>query len=139
MTGTLGVSGYRLYMDGGNDGNFRVIYDGLNQPGVTEFSVTEQEHGISPGKLYRFKASGLNYNGEGELSDEAAIYVCLAPDNFPAPVYVSSTETTLTVQWIPPREVYGCPISKYELFRDTGSDDAVSVQVGGDIEPHVSS
>lgn len=28
------TSGYLLYMDGGNDGDFQLIYDGSGKPGV---------------------------------------------------------------------------------------------------------
>ena len=131
----IGVTGYRLYMDGGNDGSYRLVYEGANRPGVQAFRVTALDLGILPGRAYRFRASALNYNGEGALSDEATLYMCLPPRDFPAPEYVSSTETTLTLKWAAPRVSNGCPVYKYQLFRDTGAGDAVTVQEGGDIEP----
>ena len=36
---TIGASGYKLYMDGGNDGNFNLVYDGTNQPGILSASL----------------------------------------------------------------------------------------------------
>ena len=123
-------------MDGGDDGKFQLIFDGSNLPGVLQYSVAS---GILAGRAYRFKVSALNFNGEGDASTEELIYACLSPSNFSAPTYASSTETTLTIEWETPRVVNGCPINKYQLFRDTGADDAISVQVGADLEPHISS
>jgi hypothetical protein len=107
---SIAITGYRLYMDGGNDGKFRLIFDGENLPGVLQYRVTS---GILAGRAYRFKVSALNFNGEGEASAEALIYACLSPSNFSAPTYSSSTETSLTIEWETPRLVNGCPINKY--------------------------
>jgi hypothetical protein len=113
VAGVIADTGYLLYMDGGNDGDYRVLYNGTLQPGVLEYRVTGAEHGIAIGRAYRFRVSALNYNGEGTLSDEATLYMCLTPQDFPAPEYVSSTETTLTVKWCAPSSTSGCPIYKY--------------------------
>jgi hypothetical protein len=133
----IATTGYRLYMDGGNDGIFKLVHDGRDQPGILEFRVTSLEHQIQPGQAYRFAVAELNYNGEGARSDPATLHICLSPANFSAPTYVASTETTLTISWRAPNASNGCPITKYQLFRDTGSADAISVQVGGDLEPHI--
>jgi hypothetical protein len=101
--------------------------------------VTSAEHGIVVGRAYRFKVSALNFNGEGPTSAESLIHACLSPANFSAPRYVTSDETTLSVEWAAPNATNGCPIDKYQLFRDTGSGDAITTQVGGDLEPHVTS
>jgi hypothetical protein len=37
---TLPIYGYRLYSDLGLDGEFSLIFDGLNQPTITEYLVT---------------------------------------------------------------------------------------------------
>lgn len=131
---SIAITGYRLYMDGGNDGKFQLIFDGQNLPGVLQHRVTS---GILAGRVYRFKVSALNFNGEGDASTEELIYACLSPSNFSAPTYASSTETSLTIEWGAPRVVNGCPITKYQLFRDTGANDDISVQVGVDLEPHI--
>ena len=41
----------------------------------------------------------------------------------------------MTVKWCAPASINGCPVYKYQLFRDTGANDAITVQEGGDIEP----
>ncbi len=65
------------------------------------------------------------------------VHMCLSPAHFSAPTYVTSTETSLTVEWQAPRNSNGCPITKYQLFRDTGNDDSPTVQVGADLEPDI--
>jgi hypothetical protein len=50
----IATTGYRLYMDGGNDGSFRLVYDGAQLPGVLEQVLTPAEHGIEAGRAYRF-------------------------------------------------------------------------------------
>ena len=100
-------------MDGGNDGNYRLAYDGTLRPGILEYRLTSLEHGIRFGRAYRFQVSALNYNGEGARSEEATLFICLSPSDFSAPEYVGSTETTLTVKWNAPRIPNGCPIYKY--------------------------
>ena len=132
-SGIIAGTGYRLYMDGGNDGNFQVVYDGHGQPGTLEYAVTTATDSITVGWAYRFKVTALNFNGEGAASAESLIHACLSPANFSAPRYVSSSETALSVEWAAPNATNGCPIDKYQLFRDTGSADAITTQVGGDL------
>lgn len=131
----MATLGYMLYMDGGNDGDFRLIYNGTSSPGVLEYPVT----GLALGYVYRFKVSAVNFNGEGPESAEASIHACLAPSNFSEPLYVNATENDLTVSWSSPNLTNGCPIYKYQLFRDAGDtpDAAVSTQVGTDLGPQV--
>lgn len=73
------------------------------------------------------------------MSAEVLIYNCLSPSGFAAPLYVSSTESSLSVNWTAPTEVHSCPLYRYELFIDTGAGDAITNQVGGALEPHVTS
>jgi hypothetical protein len=99
-------------MDGGNDGDFSVVYDGQGLPGTYTHAVS----GLTVGQIYRFKVTAVNFNGEGDASDEASIYACLSPEGFDEPRYVSSTEDSLTVEWDAPARTNGCPIAGYELF-----------------------
>jgi hypothetical protein len=52
-------------MDNGNNGDFSVVYNGTLKPGVLSSKLA-----LANGKLYRFKVSGVNYNGEGSMSSE---------------------------------------------------------------------
>ena len=108
-TQTIATTGYKLYIDNGNDGEFRVLYDGTGFAGVNTFAVTN----LTIGQLYRYKVSALNFNGEGVLSSEAQIYACLSPANFSEPTYVTSTENELTISWNAPQQQNGCPVYMY--------------------------
>lgn len=103
---TIPNNGYLLYMDGGNDGNFNLIYDGTNSPGKTSYLVKP----TIPGQGYRFYVVALNFNGKSDASSEALLYSCLPPSSLAPPTYVSSTTTTLTVAWTAPHSMNGCPL-----------------------------
>ena len=63
----LNVLGYLLYMDSGNDGDFKVVLNGKGMPGVN-YKLIE---GTTTGKSYSFKVQAVNFNGAGPLSDVA--------------------------------------------------------------------
>ena len=113
----VNVIGYRVYMDTGGDGNFQLLFDGHNQPGINHFEAT----GLQTGGRYRFKVAALNFNGEGDASEEIELFSCLPPTDILPPVYVSSTETTLTLDWSHPMNLYGCPLTQFELWMDDGA------------------
>jgi len=102
----LNVIGYVLYMDSGNDGGFEIIMNGRNMPGVNYHLV----EGTVTGQSYSFKVSALNFNGSGEMSDIALVWSCLPPRELRPPKFVSSTATTLTVDWTMPLILNGCPL-----------------------------
>jgi hypothetical protein len=52
-------------MDNGNNGDFMVVYNGTGQAGTLYSNLL-----LTVGRLYRFKASALNFNGEGTVSAE---------------------------------------------------------------------
>lgn len=90
---TTPVTGYRLYMDTGNTGNYFLVFDGSGLPGVLSYNVKN----LTIGQSYRFKVTALNFNGESADSNEVIFYSCLPPTNLAAPTYSSSTSTTLTI------------------------------------------
>jgi hypothetical protein len=50
------------------------------------------------------------------------------PDAPPAPTYLSSTDSTITVQLYRTLEANGAPIERYEVWRDGGADDDLGIQ-----------
>lgn len=112
-------------MDGGNNGEYTLIFNGENQPGTTSYLVED----LAQGQAYRFKVNALNYNGLGTESSEVTLYSCLPPSEIDIPVFSSSTETALTIQWSAPSETNGCPLTGYELNRDDGAGGAITTQV----------
>ena len=119
------ITGYQLYMDNGNDGNFKLAFDGRGKPGILSYHATN----LTTGRAYRFKVHALNFNGKGPDSPEALIYSCLPPLQLDSPKYVDSTETTLTLSWQLPLYINGCPIHEMKLFTDNGLGGAVSTLV----------
>ena len=59
--------GYNLYMDSGNDGDFKLLLNGKGMPGVN-YKLVE---GLTTGQSYRFKVQAVNFNGTGPYSDVA--------------------------------------------------------------------
>jgi hypothetical protein len=81
------TSGYNLYMDNGDDGDFSLIMNGENHPGKLSYTANY----LKPNTIYRFKVSAVNFNGEGLQSTETLIQTCSPPSNLSSPNYVSST------------------------------------------------
>lgn len=96
---SLATTGYKLYRDDGNNGNFNLVYDGTGKPGTLYY----YDKTMTSGKAYRYKVRSINFNGESDDSDESLIYNCLAPTDIALPSYVSSTSTTLTLKWSSPK------------------------------------
>jgi Fibronectin type III domain len=116
------VTGYQLLMDDGYNGDFTVIYDGSGFPNT--FSYTAQN--LTTGLPYRFKVVALNINGKSMDGDSVTIYACLKPRDVLPPYKIETTKTTITVGWYEPDNM-GCPILGFELYRDTGNQDAISI------------
>jgi hypothetical protein len=72
------ITGYRLYINPLDDGDWSLVYDGDGQPTVLVYTVT----GLERGKEYRFKSSASNFVGEGSNSTES-ILLCAATPSAP--------------------------------------------------------
>ena len=81
-----------------------------------------------------FKIVALNVNGMSPESDETTIYSCLAPTNMKQPFKIETTITSIKIGWTEP-ESQGCSITGFTIYRDTGSNDALTVNVdSGNVE-----
>lgn len=116
---TLPIYGYRLYSDLGVDDEFSLIFDGINQPTVTQFLVLSVP---SPLLTYKFYVTAINFNGEGPASPTVGLRSCTLPSvgetGFPAPVLESITATAITISWVPPADNGGCPILEFAIYVD---------------------
>lgn len=93
--GGSAITGYKVYINPLDDGDWSLIYDGAGQPTVHSYKVM----GLKRGLHYRFKSAALNYVGEGANSTESTL-LCAATPNAPGqPQYISSTESELTMSW----------------------------------------
>ena len=123
----LPTTGYKLYRDGGNDGQFSIIYDGTHRPGQLSYIST----GLITGTFYRFKVLASNFNDDGSLSDEVLISACMPPSGLAPPIRSGGTNTTIILEWTPPEELNGCPITGFNIYQGTalGTDDLLSAQL----------
>lgn len=124
----LNVIGYEVWMDTAQDGFFKKVFDGLNQPGVTSYLATQ----LKTGDAYNFKVRALNFNGAGEFSATTTLYSCLPPADISPVRFVSATETELTFTWSEARLLNGCPLIKTVLHIDDGQSEPITQ----DVEPH---
>ena len=70
----------------------------------------------------------VNINGDSSRGDIATIYACLKPKNVMPPFKIETTKTTITVGWYEP-DSNGCPLLGFELYRDTGNSDAMTILI----------
>lgn len=110
-----------------------MVYDGKNQRNVLSYIATDLE----TGRLYRFRVSAYNFNGEGPLSTELLTYSCVAPSTMDAPTRVSTTLTSFTLQWNQPTDNGGCPILGYAVFRNDGANGEITTEVNINFDTNV--
>ena len=89
------------------------------------------------GNIYRFKVSAFNYNGEGALSTELSTFACISPSNMAAPTRISSTLTSLMLNWSSPTDDGGCPITGFAVFRDDGAGSDINVEVNSALDTNI--
>jgi hypothetical protein len=63
------VTNFKVYMAEGTGGVFSLVYTTASAS-LTGYTAT----GLTPGQIYRFKVSAVNYNGEGPESSITSIY-----------------------------------------------------------------
>jgi hypothetical protein len=107
------------------NGHISLAYDGSLNSAVSSYLVQN----LNTGAYYAFYLTAVNFNGESLSSSEMTAVVCLAPLQLEQPVYVSSTQTSITLAWNPPTSTGGCPILSYALFSDFGVSGATYTEV----------
>ncbi len=121
----ISTTGYKLFRDGGNDGNYTLVYNGAHRPGQRAYV----SHNLKTGTYYRFKYTALNFNGESPESDVAIIPACLPPSGLASPTFVSGTSTTIKLEWTTPTTMNGCPLKGFKLYQGTTSDSVLTTEV----------
>ena len=58
-TDNVPITGYQVYIDDGQNGNFKQVYDGANKPLLNHFTAV----GLVTGLAYRFTVVSMNING----------------------------------------------------------------------------
>ena len=116
-----------------SDGLFVLVADYKNFRTV----VAHTEDQLDTGRMYRFKVTAYNFNGEGDFSDELLTYACVAPSNVPKPSRVSSTTTSFTISWQQPQDDGGCPLTGYAVYRNDGQNGQIDTEVNSPNDSNV--
>lgn len=74
QSGGSPITNYNVYIDDGNDGAFGAA---ISNTLATTYSTSALT--LTAGKVYRFKYSAVNVEGEGPHSDEVAILMASVP------------------------------------------------------------
>ena len=136
--GGADVMGFQLFVEDWVSGNPRLVFDGIDQPGVTSFTVgttplIQNTVAIQPGKNYRFTVLAVNYCIAGN-SDIACKSASSVPSVFaargpraplpPAIPYRSSKSmigsttqsANITIRWHASIDNGGSPITGYSAW-----------------------
>jgi hypothetical protein len=127
-------------MDTNSTGFYSTVYDGFNYPNILTYTVGNLQRGLD----YSFKLEALNVNGPGPISNAEDVTLCTIPGDISPPQVIASTKISLTLEWEPPLNDGGCPITSYELTKDDGSGPAAAIDtivdplefVGGSYTQH---
>lgn len=112
---------YELQYDDGERGPFQSLF--------TLSPTTTFASNIKGGHEYRFKYRAQNFNGWGELSDISYYLAATVPGKPLAPIYVSSSASTIELRFVAPTDSGGSPLQEFELHYDTIQETANFVKI----------
>jgi hypothetical protein len=69
------VTGYKLFVDDGLNGDFVEIFYGQKVPSMHEYLVSN----LTAQRPYRFRVQAENFNGFGPMSDIITHWTCIPP------------------------------------------------------------
>ena len=118
------ITGYVVLIDDGKSRSFRVGYDGRNDPSNFEATI----FGLTQMTSYRLVAFAVNKAGDGANSTEVICHTAQTPGVPGTPTWVSSTSSTLELEWAPAYDDGGSPIMNYEIWIDKVEGDALANQ-----------
>lgn len=101
-----------------HNGRFDVIWNGAGLPEHTQYLWT----GVTTGEFYQFRHKVLNQNGESPYSDVFVTWACELPSKPQTPTWITSSETSISIQWAAPTDDGGCPVREYRILRNAGDD-----------------
>ena len=113
------ISSYEVQVDDGAGGDFSTILGGDSTVYLGTSAQTSTN--IVQGHTYRVRVRARNVNGWSDYSDIAYILAASKPDPPPKPTYITSTETSITLNISFSENDNGALISGHKLFIDAGS------------------
>ena len=118
--GGIKLTGFNIYM-AEDHGEYSKIG---SAPSASNPTITyHTEIPLSPGSLYRFKVSAVNFVGEGEITDAIAVIAAdlpAAPTNPPQQTLITETSISLTIAEVPTNANGGSIITGYLVEIDDG-------------------
>lgn len=118
------ITGYLVQVYDDEDNEWQTIWNGAGRAEVLTFTYV-----VTEGEEYEFRHLAYNQNGASSYSDSLVTFACVLPTGLAAPTWDESTISSITVYWDPPTDNGGCPVEYYDVKRNTGNSDAVSVSV----------
>lgn len=118
------ITGYLVEVYSDSDSEWQVIWNGAQRPDILSYGFTS-----TAGNLYKFRHLAYNQNGASAYSNTLEAYSCENPANPNAPTWEESTVDSITIYWDAPSDNGGCPVTHYQVLRNSGNDDAVSTLV----------
>ncbi len=120
--------GYKLYQTNVTTGGEQLIYDGSTIPTISSFT----SKGLTAGYVYQYRVSAINRVGEGQLSPlSTKIKAANVPSKPSAPYYVSSTSSTIIIQWNDVADNGGALITQFNIYTDDGSLSTITFDLIG--------
>jgi hypothetical protein len=110
-TGGSTILQYEVQYDDGSRGDYNSIY--------TLTSTLLITHGILRSHEYKVRYRAMNFNGWGPYSDILYVRAAGVPRKPPAPEYISSDSTHITVSIPATEDDGGADVTAYELYIDT--------------------
>jgi hypothetical protein len=90
-----------MEIDNGLGGQFMPVYGTLSDSLSLQYAFVS---GVRRGLVFRARYRARNVNGWGEYSPIGYILAAVKPDAPPAPVFISATSTTITLNLWPSLE-----------------------------------
>ena len=132
-SGGLPITSYSIEVDYGAGGSFYALYGILTDSLSTTYTISRD---IQEGQTYRFRHRLKNEIRWSNYSPVTYAKAMAVPDVPPAPEYVSSSDTSITLLINFCSNLNGVIVDYYELYRDQGSTGSSFQKVtfyGGDV------
>lgn len=105
-------------------GGVFLVYDGSNIPTVTSTQISQ----VKSGHSYKYHVIAVNRVGNSDNSTFSQTMVAASVPGRPEPPrYVSSTSTSMTLEFDKVEDNGGSPISNYVMYVDKGDRNFVEV------------
>jgi hypothetical protein len=98
----------------------------LNTPTDTYYTQNYMDttgimHNLIAGDFYQFRITARNIIGDSPVSEILQVMAATLPGKPGTPSRLTSTEVSITLQWAPPVDDGGSPITDYQVMWDEGT------------------